>query len=79
MLVPKPFAAFTARAFARRIEEEEQEAEQEGRREVQPGEGFLDPDEIYFLSDPNGRLQKLVSPLAVSARWIMQIGSREVP
>ncbi len=35
---------------------------EEGRREVQPGEG-LDPDEIYFLSDPNGRLQKLVSHL----------------
>ena len=55
-----------ARASACRIEEEEeQESAQEGRREVQPGDGFLDPDEIYFLSDPNGRLQKLVRAIDV--------------
>jgi len=41
-----------------RINEDEAEDAGKGRHEVQPGEG-LDPDEIYFLSDPNGRLQKL--------------------
>ena len=33
--------------------------DEEGRKELQPGDN-LDPNEIYFLSDCTGGLQKLV-------------------
>lgn len=37
--------------------------EKKGRKELQPGDE-LDPNEIYFLSDGNDKLQKLVSTAA---------------